>query len=63
MVFIFGELLAPKIELLAQKRKTLACSQGNAIYTSYGTWIRTGNKFIHVATIQNHNTIQGITIY
>ncbi len=63
MVFIFGELLAPKIELLAQKRKTLACSQGNAIYTSYGTWIRTGNKFIHVATIQNHNTLQGITIY
>ena len=63
IVFIFGELLAPKIELLAQKRKTLACSQGNAIYTSYGTWIRTGNKFIHVATIQNHNTLQGITIY
>lgn len=63
MVFIFGELLAPRIELFAQKRKTLALSQGNAISTSHGTWVRTKNKFIHVAAVQDHNTLQGITIY
>ncbi len=63
IIFIFGELLAPRIELFAQTKKTLALSQGNTIYTSYGTWIRTQNKFIHVAKVQDHNTLQDITIY
>lgn len=63
IVFIFGELLAPKIELFAQTRKTLALSQGNAVYTSHGIWVKTQNKFIHISTIQDHNILQGITIY
>jgi len=63
LVFLGGELLAPKIELFAQKRKTFALSQGKAIYTAYGTWIRTGNKFIHVARIKDHNTLNNVTIY
>ncbi len=63
LVFLGGELLAPKIELFAQKRKTLALSQGKTIYTSYGTWIRTGNKFIHVARIKDRNSLHNVTIY
>lgn len=63
LVFLSGELFAPKIELFAQKRKTLALSRGKAIYTNYGTWIRNGNKFIHVGNIKDHNTLQNITIY
>lgn len=63
IVFLSGELLAPKIELFAQKRKTLALSQGKAMYTSYGTWMRTNNKFIHIAHIKNHNILSKVTIY
>lgn len=63
IVFLGGELLAPKIELFAQKRKTLALSQGKAMYTSYGTWVRAGNKFIHIAYIRTNNVLNKITIY
>ena len=63
LVFLAGELLAPKIELFAQKRKTLALSQGKAIYTAHGTWVRTANKFIHVGIIKDHNTLHNVTIY
>lgn len=63
LIFVFGELLAPRIESFAQTRKTLALSKGNTIYTSNGTWMRNQNKFIHVAKVQDFNTISGITIY
>lgn len=63
VVFLAGELLAPKIELLAQKRKTLAMSRGQAMYTSYGTWVRTGNRFIHIANIRTNKILNKVTIY
>jgi lipopolysaccharide export system permease protein len=63
LIFVFGELLAPRIESFAQTRKTLALSRGNTIYTSNGTWMRNHNKFIHVAKVQDFNTLSGITIY
>jgi lipopolysaccharide export system permease protein len=63
VVFIAGELLAPKIESFAQQQKTLALSQGKAIYTAYGTWIRNGNKFVHVEIIKDQDTLSNVTIY
>jgi len=63
LIFILGELLAPKIELLAQNKKTLALSQGNAISTFLGTWVRNKNKFIHVKMIKDHNTLNDVHIY
>lgn len=62
-IFIIGEFLAPKIEIFAQKKKTIALSKGNAIYTVSGIWTRKDNKFIHVATIVDQNTLNNITIY
>ncbi len=62
-IFIIGEWLAPKAEILAQKRKTIAISKGNSIYTGRGIWTRVKNKFIHIATIKDHNSLNDITIY
>ena len=63
MIFCLGEFVAPRVEMFAQTKKTLALSKGNTIYTSYGTWIKNYNNFIHISTVQDYNNLHGITIY
>jgi lipopolysaccharide export system permease protein len=62
-VFIFGELLAPKIEAIAQQRKTLALSKGKAVSTANGMWVRAKNKFIHITKVKDPHTLTDVTVF
>lgn len=63
VMFIFGEVLAPKSENLAQQKKTTALSRGQAIQTEFGTWIRHGADFIHIGQVNTPNSLQDVTKY
>jgi lipopolysaccharide export system permease protein len=63
IMFICGEVISPKTEAWAQKRKTLALSSGQAIQTQFGTWVRHGSEFIHVGVVKQHDQLQDITRY
>lgn len=62
-IFILGEFLAPKAEKISKQRKTYAMSQGQAIQTQYGTWIRNSNEFVHVGKALSNSQILDITTY
>lgn len=63
IMFAVGEGLAPLAQRLAIKNKTIAMSGGQTLLTQQGTWIRSGNNFIHVGYVTKNNELQGITRY
>ncbi len=60
---LLGEGIAPTTERLAQNKRTLALSGGQTINTAYGLWIRQGEEFIHVQTVQFKGELYGVTRY
>ncbi len=62
-VVIFGEIIAPVTELIAQQKKTQAMRTGQIIYTEHGLWVRNENKFIHIDTILSNDHLSNITSY
>ncbi len=63
IVTILGEGIAPYSLALADQRKALAISEGQAISTNQGAWIRYQNNFIHVDRVLSHTHLQGIRWY
>lgn len=63
VMILLSELIAPKTEKMAQARKTMALSGGQAIQTPYGTWVRNGEEFIHIKTVLKNDRLKGITRY
>lgn len=62
-IVIIGEGIAPFADRVAQNKKTTAISGGQSIETLYGLWIRQGQDFIHIRTLNNPNELSGVTRY
>ncbi len=62
MAFI-GEYVAPRAEYWAENYKVQARSQGQAMLTVQGMWVRDGNHFIHIAKLQPDAHLIGVTDY
>lgn len=60
--WVLGEGLAPVTKKLAHTQKATALSAGQALRTVYGTWMKDGEDFIHIQSIED-NHLQGITRY
>lgn len=63
IMFISGEIISPKTESFAQKKKTEALSRGQAIQTYFGMWVRHNNEFIHVGEVHSPSSLNNITRY
>ena len=63
IVTIFGEVISPASERLAQQKKTRALSQGQTIRTDYGIWVRNKGEFIHIKTILANGELKQVTRY
>ncbi|MFA6037455.1 MAG: LPS export ABC transporter permease LptG [Legionellales bacterium] len=60
---LMGEFIVPKTEYWADAYKVRARSDGQAVLTVKGTWVRDGNHYIHIAQIQGDAHMRGITDY
>lgn len=63
VVTLFGETLAPKLMHHALSDKALARSQGQAIKTQHGMWLREGDSFYHIAGLSKDGHLNGLTRY
>lgn len=63
IITFVGEWVAPKLQYQADKRKALAMSGGQILIAQQGTWLRSGNDFIHVNQIGAQGKLQGIMRY
>ena len=63
VIFIFGEVVSPVFERMAQQKKVRALSLGQAIQTDNGIWVRNDNEFVHVGMVLLNGTLQQITRY
>lgn len=63
IVFIGGEIISPVFERIAQQKKIMAISVGQAIQTDYGIWIKNQREFIHINMVLADGTLQQITRY
>jgi lipopolysaccharide export system permease protein len=61
LVALLGEVIAPKTEKLAQQLKTLAISSGKTICTASGTWVKTGNEFVHIGSVISPTELRDVT--
>lgn len=62
IVTVLGEYYIPALQNTAQKHKAYALSQGQALQTTKGTWLRDGKDFVHIAQIEQ-NKLSGVTRY
>ena len=60
---LFGEFVGPKLQRIATHQKAVARSQGQAIKTAAGVWLREGPYFYHIAKAKRSKTLMGITRY
>lgn len=61
--FIFGEVVSPVFERMAQQKKVQALSLGQAIQTDNGIWVRNNNEFIHIGMALSSGILQRVTRY
>lgn len=60
---VLSEVIAPISEKTAHEIKALSISQGQALRTTQGVWLKDGNEFIHIQSILPFNRLEGITRY
>lgn len=60
---IVGEVVSPKANYLADKRKVSVQNGGQAIATSSGVWVHEGNDFFHVEQVSGKYHLEGVTRY
>jgi lipopolysaccharide export system permease protein len=64
LMILPGESLAPYALDVATAVKSRALSKGNTLKTSHhGTWIRDGNNFIHIQTLETGSQWRDVTRY
>jgi lipopolysaccharide export system permease protein len=63
IAFIFGEVISPVFERVAQQKKIQALSIGKTIQTEHGIWIKNKNEFIHIDAVLEDSRLQQITRY
>jgi|TARA_Y100000589_G_scaffold297152_1_gene304747 lipopolysaccharide export system permease protein len=60
---LVGEYVAPRSEDVAQARRSLAQSAGEAQSSKRGLWHRQGDEFVHVNAVQPGGVLLGVTRY
>jgi len=60
---LFGELLGPSADYLAEKNKSSAMSNGQAVATQSGIWVHEGTNFLHIDRVMGHRHLEGVTRY
>lgn len=60
---LLGEWIAPIAEHEAANYKQLLTSNGQALATREGTWMRDGENFVYIRLITNNMHLEGITRY
>lgn len=63
IAWLLGECAAPALDKLAHRHKAIALSDGQALHTAHGTWMREGEQFIHIQSMQNSQHLLGVTRY
>jgi len=64
VVLIIGEVVAPLAQRSAIKRKTIAMSSGQALFTGQSVWIRRGNDYLQISNVATNNKeLQGVIRY
>jgi len=63
IIWMLGEWVAPITDNIAHHQKATALSQGQALATANGTWLRDGHDFVHIQTIEDNKHLQGVTRY
>lgn len=58
-----SELLAPRLHYLADMRKTMDLSGGQAVATQSGLWVHEKDSFIHIDRVLTHRHLEGVTRY
>lgn len=60
---LIGELLAPRLDYLAENRKLNAQTLGQAVATASGVWIHDGNNFLHIEQVVGPHHLEKVTRY
>ncbi|MFC6671595.1 LPS export ABC transporter permease LptG [Marinobacterium aestuariivivens] len=60
---LLGEYVVPHTEQIAQSRRALVQSGGEALKSRHGVWHREGDAFIHINAVQPDGIIFGVTRY
>lgn len=63
IMFLIGEGVAPMAQKSAMRKKAMAMSDGQALVTTKGIWVRSKNSFLHIDAIASNKELQGITRY
>ncbi len=63
VVWFMGEWVSPIAEKMAHDNKALSLSQGQALRTKNGTWMRDANNFIHIQSMTSDGHLEGITLH
>ena len=63
VVTVLGEGFAPRLLLHAERLKALDRSNGQALATQQGVWLRDKNNFIHIESVEATDTLNGVTRY
>ncbi len=63
VALVLGEYVVPKTEQIAQSRRAMVQSGGEALQSRFGVWHREGDSFIHINAVQPDGVIFGVTRY
>ena len=61
--WLLGEVLAPLTDKWAHATKAVALSSGQALSTQHGIWMRDGEAFVHIQSVDKNKQLTGITRY
>ncbi len=62
-ILAIGEVLAPIAQKIGMRQRTAAMSGGQTLFTVQGTWVRSGNNYIHIGCVLSNQELQAITRY
>jgi len=62
IVFFIGEVIAPQTEQYAEQMKLKALESRVSLNTEYGLWMRDGNTFINVRSVDFEGTLRNVTL-
>lgn len=63
IITFLGEWWAPHLQFRAERDKAIALTGGQALGTQQGTWVRDGNNFIYINTVQSKGKLLGVMRY
>ena len=63
VITVMGEWLGPAAMRMADMKKTIAKSGGQALDTQQGMWARDGDRFIHIRNVLSKTLLLGVTQY